>query len=234
MRYNKQKNSEMPPEKPLESGVTGRSMAEEVSMIEQATRTVGFFCPYCRNACIMERSAFTLAAGRNALDCPCGKSRIEVEMLGEKIRLKMPCLLCEESHSFTCSTNAFLHETIVAFSCGASGLDCCYIGEEGAVFAAMKRLEETIDALEAEAAGEGAFLNRIVMEEILEELRDIGARGGVSCGCGSKEFSINIQFSAVELHCNNCGNMLKIPAGTLQDVEDLCCKPKLLIPGKER
>ena len=39
---------------------------------------------------------------------------------------------------------SFVKKTL-AFSCAHSGLDCCYVGEQEAVFAAMRRLEETVD-----------------------------------------------------------------------------------------
>ena len=117
--------------------------------------------------------------------------------------------------------------------CAASGLDCCYVGEQEAVFAAMRRLEETVDVLESEAGAQGMFLNDLVMEEILEELRDIGRRDGISCTCGSRAWNLKINYSSVELTCARCGAGLKIPAATMSDIEDLCCKPTLTIRGKE-
>ena len=60
----------------------------------------------------------------------------------------MPCLFCGHEHRVSCSSKAFLYQKALAFSCAASGLDCCYAGEEAPVFAAMKRLEEAVDKLE--------------------------------------------------------------------------------------
>ena len=88
------------------------------------------------------------------------------------------------------------------------------MGEEGAVFAAMRRLEETVDKLEASAGAEGTFLDDIIMHEVLSELRDIAQRGGVSCTCAQ------------------CGAALRIPAATADDLEDLCCKNTLVIRGR--
>lgn len=202
-------------------------------MLDDAKRTIAFFCPNCRQAVIVSRSAFQLAAAKSEIKCPCGESSIHTELLGDRMKLEVPCLFCEQEHSFTCSTHAFLHEKTMAFSCGPSGLDCCYTGEEGPVYEAMNRLQETLDGLEEEAAKEGMFLNPIVMQEILEELRDIGQRDGVSCTCGSKNFSMKINFSAVELECNQCKGSLKVPATTQTDIDDLCCKPMLTIRGHE-
>ena len=146
--------------------------------------------------------------------------------------LTVPCLFCEQEHTVTCSTAAFLNEKTLAFSCANSGLDCCYVGQEEPVFAAMKRLEETLDVLESEAGAQGTFLNDLVMEEVLGELRDIGRRGGISCTCGSKEWKLQVNYSSVEIFCAKCGGALKLPAATMSDLEDLCCKPSLLIRGE--
>ena len=147
-------------------------------MIEDAKRSIAFLCPVCRQPVILERTVFQLAASGSRLPCPCGKSALTVSLMGDQVRLTVPCLFCEQEHTVSCSTAAFLQEKTLAFSCANSGLDCCYVGEEASVFAAMRRLEETVDVLESEAGAQGTFLNDLVMEEILGELRDIGRRGG--------------------------------------------------------
>lgn len=200
-------------------------------MVEDAKRSIAFICPVCRQAVIAERTVFQLAASNGRIPCPCGKSSIDIALTGDRVRLTVPCLFCEHEHTVTCSTTAFLQEKTLAFSCANSGLDCCYVGEEEPVFAAMRRLEETVDALEAEAGAQGAFLNTMVMEEILGELRDIGQRDGISCTCGSHRWKMKINYSSVEIFCADCGGALKIPAATLSDIEDLCCKPVLTIRG---
>ena len=200
-------------------------------MIEDAKRSIAFLCPVCRQPVILERTVFQLAASGSRLPCPCGKSALTVSLMGDQVRLTVPCLFCEQEHTVSCSTAAFLQEKTLAFSCANSGLDCCYVGEEASVFAAMRRLEETVDVLESEAGAQGTFLNDLVMEEILGELRDIGRRGGISCICGCREWKLKINYSSVELFCAQCGGALKLPAATMSDIEDLCCKPTLTIRG---
>ena len=183
-------------------------------MVEQAKRTLAYLCPSCRQSVAVERSIFQLAASANELPCPCGKSSLRVEMMGDRVRLTVPCLFCGKDHSVTCSSHAFLHEKVLAFSCAASGLDCCYVGEEGPVFAALKRLEEAVDKLEAQAGEKGTFLDELVMHEVLSEIKDIAQRGGISCTCGSR------------------GGAMRIPAATASDIDDICCKDKLVIHGQ--
>ena len=202
-------------------------------MVEEPKRTLAYLCPECRQPVLAEKTVFSLAAGPSSVPCPCGKSALKIDMLGDHVNLTVPCLLCEKEHSVSCSTHAFLHEKALAFACAASGLDCCYVGEEGAVFAAMRRLEETVDQMEEAAAAQGAFLNDLVMEEILGEIRDIGQRDGIACTCGCRDWKLKINYSSVELFCGQCEGALRIPAATISDIEDLCCKPTLTIRGNK-
>ena len=89
-------------------------------MIEDAKRSIAFLCPVCRKPVIVERTVFQLAAAGSRLPCPCGQSAVEVALLGDQVRLTVPCLFCEEEHTVTCSTAAFLQEKTLAFSCGAA------------------------------------------------------------------------------------------------------------------
>lgn len=201
-------------------------------MVQESKRTIAYICPHCRQSVIVERSVFQLAASANDLPCPCGKSHLRVEMMGDRVKLTVPCLFCQTEHAVTCSTHAFLHEKAVAFSCAASGLDCCYVGEEGPVFAAVRRLEEAVDKLEQDAGEKGTFLDELVMHEVLSELKEIAGRGGVSCACGSKRWRVQVNYSSVDLLCADCGAAMRIPAATASDIDDICFKDTLLIHGK--
>jgi hypothetical protein len=128
-----------------------------------------------------------------------------------------------------CPAEAFLSRKALAFSCHTTGLDCCYVGEEGKVYAAMAHLEKTVDHLHQDEAQKGAFLNEIVMQEILSEIRDIAARDGISCQCGSLRWSMKVFYASVELTCTVCGNAMRINAATLNDLDELCCHPTLQI-----
>lgn len=203
-------------------------------MIQDKKRFIAYICPECGQTVVLERTTFQLAASGSRLPCPCGKSSVEIELMGDQVRLTVPCLACKKPHTVACSTRAFLEEKTLAFSCAASGLDCCYVGEEDAVFAAARRLEETVDRMQEQSADQGTFLNDLVMEEILGEIRDIAARDGISCTCGCREWKLKVNYSSVELFCARCEGALRIPAATISDIEDLCCKPTLTIRGENR
>ncbi len=206
-------------------------------MTQEKTRFLSYICPKCRQSVIVEREVFALAAAPAKIKCPCGKSELEVEFLPQRVRLEVPCVACGRSHTVSCPSHAFLREPALAFSCKESGLDCCYVGEEGPVYAATARLEQAVDKLDDPQDGEDGerrpFLDELVMHEVLSEIKDIAARGGISCACGSKAWTFRLGYSSIELVCAQCGAEMRIPAATADDIDDICCKTSLLIRGKE-
>lgn len=218
-------------------------------MNQNETRTLGFFCPRCRRSVMVQRELFALTAAPTAIPCPCGGSRLLVEYTGRDFRLTAPCAVCGRSHTVSCSETDFRTRKGIAFACQKTGLDCCYVGEEDVVCGALSRLERRVDYLDrAQGSGErdaeaqdgaardsetpGAFLNEVVMTEMLGELRDIARRGGISCACGSKDWSLTVHYASIDLKCADCGNTLRLSAATADDLDDLCCKDSLLIRGK--
>lgn len=196
-------------------------------------RTIGYLCPVCGKAVVVQRTQFQLAAADSRLPCPCGKSQLTITQLGDRCEITVPCVFCAKDHRTACSNQALLHQKLLALTCGKSGLGCCYIGEEQAVFEAMDQLEQAVDKLvmDSEAKNQGTFLDEVVMGEVLGEVRDIAARGGVCCGCGSKEFGVRVGFSSVELVCARCGAALRLSAATPDDIDRVCAKYTLTIPG---
>lgn len=201
--------------------------------MEEPKRTIAYLCPSCKQSVVMEQSVFRLAAAPSKLPCPCGGSAMQVEMEADHADLTVPCLYCGKDHHIRVPAHAFLHEKALALSCKATGLDCCYIGEEQAVFGALRRLEEAAAQIGEKSDEEGGFLNEAIMTEVLGELKDIAARDGISCRCGSKQYKVKVLYSSVELECAQCGAKLRLPAATGEDLEDLCCHYTLLIDGKE-
>lgn len=203
-------------------------------MPEEA-RSIGYICPVCGQAVIASRTAFQLCAGDSVLPCPCGKSELRFTQLGDRCEITVPCLLCARDHTAVCSNDAMLNQKLLALSCPKSGLGCCYIGEEGPVFRAMEQLEQAVDKLRADDEGErrGAFLNDGVMAEVLAELRDVAQRGGVSCGCGSTDYGVKVGYAAVDVVCAACGAALRLPAATADDLDALCARYTITIPGRK-
>lgn len=205
-------------------------------MIQESKRYISYICPHCHQSVIVARDVFSLAAAPAQIKCPCGHSELRVDFMGIDVSMKVPCLFCGREHAVRCSSDAFLRQKALAFSCTASGLDCCYVGEEGAVYAATARLEQAVDKLDTHRnqEREETFLDEIVMQEVLSELKDIAQRGGISCACGSKQWGLKVNYSSIDLQCGQCGAEMRIPAATADDIDDICCKHTILIRGRKR
>ncbi len=168
-------------------------------------------------------------ASPTKISCDCGRSQGELTIMEDKFQLTVPCLFCGKTHTVVGPMDHFLEETL-AFSCKASGLACCFIGEEKKVLTAMTRLRETVEKMgERPKEKDAAFLDALVMEEVLGELKEIAKRDGISCTCGSHQWRIDVKYSSIDLICANCGGAVRIPAATQDDIDDICCKNRILI-----
>ena len=82
-----------------------------------------------------------------------------------------------------------------------------------------------------EGEEKGAFLDELVMHEVLSELKEIAQRDGISCTCGSHRWKLQVNYSSIDLFCADCGGAMRLPAATSSDIDDICCKTRLLIHG---
>ncbi len=202
--------------------------------MSEEKRSIGYICPVCGQAVVAERTLFQLLAGDSAIPCPCGKSELSVRQLGDRCEITVPCLFCAKDHRAACSNAGLKNQKLIALSCGKSGLAICHIGEEGQVFRAMEKLEAAVDKLRRDDSQEsrGTFLNDVVMGEVLAELKDIAARGGIQCACGCDQYGVKVGYSSVDVICAACGAALRLPAATPDDIDGICARYTLTIPGK--
>ena len=196
-------------------------------------RTFGYLCPKCGKPVMGTRSIFALEASDAEIECDCGESVLRTEFDGTKYKVYVPCGICGETHMAVCPPERIL-KGATALGCAKTKQFCCYIGPEGIV---EKNLQELAILAEKEKQQEGedqeAFLDNVIMYEVLSELKDIAARkDGITCACGSRHYGMEIRRSAVDLVCRDCGAKLRIPAATDRDLDDLCCHMKLVIPGR--
>ena len=199
-------------------------------------RTFGYLCPKCGKPVRKSRSIFALEASNAEVECDCGGSALRVDFDGEKYRLSGPCGLCGATHEAVCRPEQLTEGPGLALACAETKQFSCFIGPEETVTRHLGELE-ILAAKERRQEGEenlGAFADSVIMYEVLSELKDIASRAhGITCGCGSEDYGMEIRRSAVDLICRRCGAKLRLPAATDRDLDDLCCHMKLRIPGRK-
>ena len=202
--------------------------------MSEEMRTFGYLCPKCGKPVMGTRSIFALEAADAEIICDCGESVLQTEFDGEKYKVYVPCGICGDTHMAVCPPERVL-KGATALGCAKTKQFCCFIGDEGTV---EKNLRELVILAEKEKQQKDsedpeAFVDNVIMYEVLSELKDIAARErGITCACGSSRYGMEIRRSAVDLVCRDCGAKLRIPAATDRDLDDLCCHMKLVIPGK--
>ncbi|MDO4811002.1 MAG: hypothetical protein Q3985_03560 [Eubacteriales bacterium] len=194
------------------------------------TRSFGFICPECGKAVVAQRSKFALSAAAAHMECECEKAAMQVETDGVKFRLWVPCGLCGETHQAECRAESILEGRGIGLACPKTHQICCYIGEEQQVMRQMEQL--AILAQKEKNEDSETFTDNVIMYEVLSELKDIAARGGIHCTCGSKDYAIQVRRAAVDLVCKQCGGKLRLPAATDEDLDRLCCQMTLNIKSK--
>lgn len=204
-------------------------------MHQDEMRTFGYICPKCGKPVMGTRSVFALEASNAVVECDCGGSALKVEFDGMKYRIFVPCGLCGETHVAVCQPQQIVSGSGIGLSCAKTNQFCCYIGQEGTVEAHLRKLAIVAAKEKQHEKDETpeAFLDNVIMYEILSELKDIAARpNGITCSCGSHQYGMDIRRSSVDLVCKDCGAKLRIPAATEEDLEQLCCHMTLEIQGK--
>ena len=196
------------------------------------TRYFGYLCPECGKAVMHQRSQFALMAAAADMECECGKSALKVETDGSKFRLWVPCGLCGGEHQAEVPVESILEGRGIGLACPKTRQLCCYIGEEEQVRSSLEGLAIRAEKEKDMKENPEAFTDNVIMYEVLSELKDIAARGGISCSCGSKKFQIQVGRASVDLICPECGGRLRLPAATDEDLDQLCSRMKLEIHGR--
>ena len=194
-------------------------------------RAFGYICPECGKRVYGERTEFALQAAAVALVCNCGRSELKAEPDGSTFRVTTPCGVCGGEHRAEVPAASVMEGQGVGLACPETRQLCCYIGEPRRVAAALDDLEETVQKRK-EGQSE-TFVDDVIMYEVLSELRDIAARGGISCTCGHRGCAMEVHGAAVDLVCPACGGRLRVSAATDEDLDRLCCQYTLTIKGRK-
>jgi len=199
-------------------------------MAEEA-RAFGYICPDCGKPVYGARTRFALNAAAAGVVCDCGRSELTAEPFRDTFRVTVPCGVCGGEHRAEVPAERFLHGEGVGLACPETKQLCCYIGAPDRVERALRELALTVEKRKEKEGSPDVFVDSVIMYEVLSELKDIAARGGISCTCGHTGCALSVHGAAVDLICPACGGRLRVPAATDEDLDRLCCQYTLTIRG---
>ena len=167
------------------------------------------------------------------LKCPCGKSELEIVYTkDDKVRLKVPCIICPGGHNYTVSKNIFFGRDIFVLPCPCSDINIAFMGDENAVKAELSRTElelldileqNGIDSFEAIQGENDRYLtDPQIAEIIMFVIRDLEAEKKIFCKCekaddeeGVYDVEILEDGNGIRVSCPKCGAERLIPTDSL-------------------
>lgn len=195
--------------------------------------TAAYRCPHCGTGVMSAVSPFALRGNMVRLKCTCGKSVMEMEPSGDKIRLTAPCLFCPNPHHFTVSESVFFGSDLFLLPCPYTDMTVAMTGEINHVKAELSRTElELMDLMEKNGISDLESLHSEaqevlpdpqVLEIVMFVIRDLDDEGKIRCRCeaeAKREYEVEILPRGVQVTCKKCGATKLIPADSLLDAHE--------------
>ncbi|MBQ2810111.1 MAG: hypothetical protein IKA43_05455 [Clostridia bacterium] len=210
-------------------------------ILNQKQTTLAYRCPCCGGVPTSMVGVFSLSGNLFKLKCDCGGSVMTVEKTSDgKMRLSVPCLVCNCSHSYLISSSVFFDSDIFVIPCSLSGVDICFIGKsesvERAVDESNRELlallgEEDLEALRNQERNRDELSDPQVLEIVRYVINELNEENAIYCNCpeGHGEYNCDIYDDYVTVRCVKCGAKQDIPTNsTIKAHEFLECDKLIL------
>lgn len=198
-------------------------------VIESKQTTVAYRCPHCGAGVLSAVGMFSLAADMVKLKCTCGHSELELVYSRDgKIRIKVPCIICPNGHSYTVSRNIFFGRDVFLLPCPISDINICFMGNVEHVKAELARTElellqiledNGVDSFKALHDDDNMLTDPQIAEIVMFVIHDLEAENKIYCKCnpapkpgevrkprgaGPKPENCEGQCDCSDCSCNDC------------------------------
>ncbi len=190
---------------------------------------IAYRCPYCGAGTKSLVGVFSLSGALKKLKCDCGTSELSIAQTSDgKLRITVPCMLCQSEHTFTISTRLFFEKELFIYACPYSAIDLVFIGTKEAVEAALDKSEQElltmlkeagIDDIEAlhgeldklDEEDDDRPIDPSIYDTIMFVIADLREAGEISCCCDDGEYDVAVSDDHVKVYCKTCGASKDIP-----------------------
>ena len=188
--------------------------------------TVIYRCPHCGLSVISVVGIFTLSGDMVKLKCECGNSELVITKTKDaKVRIKIPCLACGDTHTFVISQDAFFERKVLCLACTYTGINICFIGEKEEAHKILEENDAELAEIMKEAGIEDfdGFHNKQdytltdpetenLVRFMLEEFK---ADDCIHCNCpdGDGDYDFRFMGEDILVFCKKCNATAIIPLG---------------------
>lgn len=219
-------------------------------ILESKENAVTYRCPVCGGHVLSMMGVFKLSGDLIKLKCACGGSEMTITRQGsDKIKLELPCLFCEDRHSYLIDRKQFFSQTAFSLTCRMTGLETCCIGDESAVRDYTEAQDEKLQAILRDCGYESLedYLMRTAAARLLPEeeeedeedevlidegeviaaadfiLSELSEEGRLHCGCeeGEGDYAYAYQDGVLQIFCRTCSAETEIAMRTGADLRAL-------------
>ena len=169
-------------------------------IIQPKNTTIAYRCPTCGQAVKSMVGVFALSGDMIKLKCPKFDSEMKLTYTSDgKIRLSVPCFVCDTEHEFILSKESILNRPLTMLACPYSGMDICFIGTKENVEEQLQRAEEELydlleenDALDYFDNGEEEYDGKVapdlsLLPMISTVAKELLYEGKIHCSCKEKQ-----------------------------------------------
>ena len=213
-------------------------------VIENSSTNIAYRCPACGTLTVGFVGRFALSADMVRLRCHCGKSAADIKIGNDgKLRLSVPCIFCNQNHTYTVSQSIFFGRDLFLLNCPYSNMDICFIGRMEKIEKEAERtgteLERLMTDLGAEEIGD-MQPQELAPSDILPDaqvydivrftLRELEEEGNIDCPChAGNGYDIRYTDGGVQIFCPHCGASHDIKAMTESQAEDFATVDRITL-----
>jgi len=194
---------------------------------------ISYRCPHCGTTVMSMVGTFALSGDLIKLKCSCGESELIISYTKDnKIKLSVPCLACENPHSFSINSSTFFEKDLLELNCKVLGLPICFVGNKDKVFEAIERADKELAEMMGEYSiddigrmntkTEGSITDAQIAELVRFMLCEMKDENSIRCNCDGNEgeYDFCINENDVEIFCTKCNAKKVFNVNSVQKAAD--------------
>jgi len=204
---------------------------------------IAYRCPECSTATVGFLGTLPTVSDMLRLRCECGEFALEIKRTGEnKLVLKVPCIYCKDSHSYTLSGDIIVRDEVTRLSCPYSNMDICFIADEedmsGELDRSASELSGVLTSLEVDDVSDiqpqdldanDAPPDPAIFDVINFLVRDLEAEGEIHCPCKNGEYDLRFTDEGMQVYCKKCGASYEFYAKSVATAENYIDTPSITL-----